>query len=331
MNKFILFNTAVGSLNLGDQIINESVNRELLEIIDDGFVAEFSTHTPVTHFYQNNERNAIIKFADSCKYKFIAGTNILASNNLRPWPNWNVNIFNTRAYKNSILVGGGSTPNSKIMNLYSRILYRNIFSKDYIHSTRDDRTQKILESLGLKAINTGCATLWSLDEKSCKAIPTGKSNRVVFTLTDYNQDLNNDKKLIEILKRNYKDIYYWPQGSDDLEYADNFDLKGIKILPPKLESYRELLKSSNVDFVGTRLHAGIFAMQNNVRSIIIVIDNRARDMQKTYNLNAIERSNIADLDNMINSNIKTNVNIDMKKISEWKNQVLETKLTHESE
>lgn len=139
MNKILLFDTSSGSLNMGDSIINEAVQRELQVILRDGFVAKFPTHTPVTHWYQNFRANGLIKFTDSCDYKFIAGTNIITFNNLRLWPNWNVNIFNTRPYAGSILMGCGSIPNAKKINLYSKILYERILSNTYVHSTRDER------------------------------------------------------------------------------------------------------------------------------------------------------------------------------------------------
>lgn len=324
MNKVILFNTANGSLNLGDYIINESVTQELSFIIDDSFVANYPTHTPVIHAYQNFKKNKLIAFAENCDYKFISGTNIVAFNNFRPWPNWNVNIFNYQPYRGSVLVGSGSTPNPrKKLNLYTRILYKRILSKTYVHSVRDERTKVALESIGLKAINTGCATLWDLSSEKCASIPRIKAKDVVFTLTDYKRDIKRDQLLIDILNESYENVYFWPQGSDDLDYVHQFDnIATIKIVPSNLESYRKILLAGNIDYVGTRLHAGIFAMKNRCRSIIIAVDNRTIDMQKTYNLNAIDRSNIEQLTELINGEIVTNINIDSERIKEWKSQFI---------
>ena len=77
----------------------------------------------------------------------------------------------------------------------------------------------------------------------------------------------------------------------------------------------------NTDYIGTRLHAGIYAMQNFCRSIILIVDNRARDIKSTYNIVAIERDDIKDnLVKMINGKIDTRINIDEKAIQEWKSQ-----------
>lgn len=321
MQKVILFDTSSGSLNLGDYIINESVAEELKFITDNRFVAKYATHTPVMHFYQNFRQNTIVKFAQESKYKFINGTNIVAFNNFRPWPNWNVNIFNFHPYKNSILVGSGSTPNSKKINTYTKLLYKKILSANYIHSVRDERTKMALESIGLKAINTGCATLWDLTPEKCRLIPHKKASRVVFTLTDYAKDLAQDQLLIDILNKYYQKVYFWPQGSDDMGYFNELkNIANIRIVPSNIESYRQLLKTGDIDYVGTRLHAGIFAMKNLCRSVLIAVDNRTIDMQKTYNLNAIERKDTAKLPSIITNEFETNISIDLKRIEEWKSQ-----------
>lgn len=321
MKRITLFNTAIGSLNAGDYIINESGRQALDDLtVGDTFVVEYPTHTPVIHAYQSFTKNTHIKYTDSSDYKFLLGTNLLAYNNLRPWPNWNVNIFNHRPYKGVVLAGVGSAPNAPKINAYTKYLYRKVLSHDYVHSTRDEKTKELLEGIGLRAVNTGCVTLWGLTKDKCQQIPVAKSKKVVFTLTDYAQEKEKDQKLIDILTNNYDEVYFWPQGSDDFEYIHEFDTEGIKIVAPQLEVYRELLKKGDIDFVGTRLHAGIFAMQNNVRALILIVDNRARDMQQSYNINAIERDDIDQLESKINSEFATDVRIDTNKINEWKSQ-----------
>ena len=165
--------------------------------------------------------------------------------------------------------------------------------------------------------------MWSLTKEHCSKIPTQKSENVVFTLTDYKRDKEKDQKLIDILKNNYKKVYYWIQGSNDLEYFKLLhNTEDIILVNPNLIDYKEILKNENVDYVGTRLHAGIFAMQNFVRSIILIIDNRARDIKETYNIVAIERNKILELESVINSKFETKINIDEEKIKEWKNQFI---------
>ena len=302
MKKIIIFNTSIGSLNTGDYIINESGRKQLSDILKDDFIVELPTHTPTIHNYQSIHRNKLVQVCNSAEYKFIIGTNILA-------------------YNNSIMVGVASTPNAKNLNHYTEFLYKHILSHSFVHSTRDEKTKNMLESIGLKAINTGCVTMWGFTSEKCAKIPKEKSTRVVFTLTDYAKNIEKDQELINILRKNYKTVYFWPQGSDDYEYILSLDYKNIHIISPQLDYYRSLLQSGSIDFVGTRWHAGVFAMQNNVRSIILIVDNRARDIQENYNINAIERDELSvKLDGMINSTFTTDIKINQDKINEWKSQ-----------
>lgn len=319
MDKIVIFDTSYGTYNMGDYIINECASNELKFITEKNFCVRIGTHNPVAHFYQLNKKRKTIKFFDEAKYKFVTGTNIIKKNMLHPWEDWNVNIFNCYPYKNSILMGVGLSGNKT--NLYTKRLYKKMLNKEFYHSVRDEKTKKYLESIGIKAINTGCPTLWSINDELCKIIPTKKSDKVIFTLTDYAQDRNKDQKLINILKNNYKEVYIWIQGSRDYDYFRTFlNIDNINIIAPNIQAYHEFLEKNDVDYIGTRLHAGIYAIRHKKRSIIIAVDNRARDMNETYNLNVLERNKINKLDNIINSNFKTSININHENIEKWKNQ-----------
>lgn len=322
LQQNVLFDTSRGTLNMGDYIICDSIERELHDILRDGFLVRIASHTPVTHFYQNIERNSLYKYCKEANFKFFAGTDILQYHLfMRPWANFNVNLFNYAPYKNMILVAAGSNKNRPKMDLYTKLLYKKVLNKKYIHSVRDESTKKLLESMGLKAINTGCATMWRLNKNHCAEIPKYKAKTVIFTLTDYCKDIEKDKKLIDILKNNYKKVYFWVQGSGDYEYIQKItDINSINIIGPNLDDYKEILTSGDIDYVGTRLHAGIYALQHKVRSIILAVDNRALDIKETYNIIVLERKKIDELERLINSEFSTNIKIDEKKIAEWKAQ-----------
>ena len=302
MDNITIFDTSHGTQNMGDYIIMDSVNRELDFLLKKNFVTRYSTHTPIGRSYQSIKKGMVLKNLEKAKYKFIGGTNIFKNTLLNFNPDWNINIFNIKFYKDCISIGCGSALNAKKMNLYTKFIYKRILSKKYIHSTRDERTKIMLEKLGFQAINTGCATLWGLTKEHCEKIPTKKAQNVVFTLTDYKKDKDKDQALVNILVKNYNKVYFWVQGSDDYDYFNSLqNISSIEIIYPNLKDYAEIL-DSGVDYVGTRLHAGIFAMQHYCRSVIISIDERARDMDKTYNLKCIDRSEIeSKLESYINS------------------------------
>lgn len=323
MKKIVIFDTSGATLNKGDEIIMESAKMELHDITKDSFIITMPTHTPSFHWYQTVKMNSKVRVLNDASYKFVCGTNLLYTNMIRPWANWNINIFNSKPLKNSILVGVGCGVNSKSINFYTKKLYHSVLSHDYIHSVRDNRTKEMLEGMGFKAINTGCATLWSLTSKLCKEIPTKKSNSVVFTLTDYSKDEQSDQELINILNKNYERIYFWPQGSGDYNYFQRFkNIEGILIIPPNVNELSKILET-DIDYIGTRLHGGIYAMKHKKRAIIIIVDHRAREMNKSYNLNCIERDRIEELSNKINSNFITQANINYDNINLWLEQFKE--------
>ena len=321
MKAIVLFDPSIRSLNMGDHIIMNSAEEELKKLMGNNYIIKCGTHTPAVTFYQNTSANPRMKVYDEAKYKFICGSNLLWKNLFLPRPTFNVNLWNCRVYRNSILVGVGTNAPKKKINLYTKTLYTKILSKNFIHSVRDEETKRFVESMGYKAINTGCPTMWKFTAEFCKSIPIQKSDDVVFTLTDYNRDLENDQELINILNRNYKNVYFWIQGMFDLEYLNELkDTKNIKLIPPTLEAFSEILNRENIEYVGTRLHAGMFAMQHKKRSIILAIDNRVRDMKETYNLNTVERDDIKLLENMINDEFETKISINEEKIQEWFSQ-----------
>lgn len=329
MKNIVLFDTSMATLNHGDEIIMESFLRNGADLLDGHFVLRFPTHAPCFHVYQQTRKNPRYAFVDRADHKLICGTNLLSNQMYIPWHFWNVNIFNCRCYKDSVLVGVGCSgfpKGSEKLHWYSKWLFSKILSPRYKHSVRDERTKRIVESiLGPdSAINTGCPTLWGMTEDHCAQIPVKKASRVVFTLTDYAVDRANDQNLIDILNRRYDKVYFWPQGTRDMKYFSSLShTDDICVITPSVQAYGALLKEGDIDFVGTRLHAGIYAMQHKVRSVILSVDNRAADMAETYNLNVLRRDDPA-LEATLCGDIVTKVNINEQAIAEFKAQFFNT-------
>jgi polysaccharide pyruvyl transferase WcaK-like protein len=320
VENVLLLDTSVGSDNRGDDIIMNCVRHHLSGIIQNTFVYTLPTHLSPFHWYQVARGSYRVKIFTNAKYKFVGGSNLLTMNMLTHFPQWNINMFNYGPLRGSILVGVGAGSGSRVSR-YTKALYRKVLSHEYIHSVRDERTKGFLEQMGFKALNTGCATLWSLTPEHCKQIPAHKSDSVIFTLTGVsNKHINEDQFLIDVLNKNYKTIYYWIQGAGDLAYIKGFaNTDRIHIIPPSVEEYEKILRK-DVDYIGTRLHGGIYAMRHKKRAIIISIDERARGMNETYNLNIIDRNDLTGLEQMINSNFDTDVNVNFDVVNKWLNQ-----------
>lgn len=322
MKKILLFNTSYGTQNLGDFIINEAIRDEMSDILKGNFIVNYGTHNPILRITQHLKPNPISDYCKKADLKFLCGTNLFAKSLDCLTPNFNINLYDAKCYKDSISIGCGMGDNSNKITLRTKKIYKKILSNDIIHSVRDEKTKKTLEELGKKVINTGCPTLWKLTEDFCRQIPKEKANNVIFTLTDYMQNSEIDQKLIDILVENYKNVYFWVQGSEDYDYYMQFkNTSSIKVIPPSLDEYKKVLGDEDIEYVGTRLHAGIQAMRLKKRSIIIIVDNRARDMKNTYGLVTIERARInQELNKKINSTFETKIKINETAIKKWKKQ-----------
>lgn len=320
MEYLILFDPTVGTTNKGDDIIMRGVYSGLKEIMKDRYVIHFPTHTTPFSIFQNYFWWKA-KFVKNADLKFVCGTNLLAKNMRYPVNNWNINLFNSKPLVNSILVGVGNSLLNKKSNIYTRKLYKRVLNKEYFHSVRDDSTKEMLESMGYKAITTGCPTLWGITPEIMKQIPEKKAESVVMTVTGSDRDPIRDQIMLNICRKNYSKRFLWLQTIHDLPYLKTLqELEDVEIISPDLDTYKEFLETHNVDYVGTRLHGGIFAMQHKKRSIIIAIDNRATNINKVNNLNCIQRNQIETLDAKINSDFKTKLRIDFLNIEKWKNQ-----------
>lgn len=322
MQNILILDTSIASLNRGDGIIMECTRKELAPIFRDNFELTLPTHISPFHWYQVWRNSSRVQLYANCKYKFVGGSNILIPDLRTHFPQWNINIFNYQPMKGAVLVGVGAGAGAEgPLNWYTKYIYTHMLSRDFYHSARDERSKVYMERLGLKAINTGCVTMWMLTPEFCKQIPTGKADKVVFTLTGKGEKDQKDQCLIDTLLKNYPEVYYWPQGHKDYDYLHKFEhIDQVRILQATKDAYDEYLTNNDTDYVGTRLHGGVYAMRHKRRAIIIAIDERARAINAANHLNCIEKDNIKDLDAMINSEFATEIKMDFDAIRQWKSQ-----------
>lgn len=304
----VLFDTSLGTTNLGDDIIFQCVLNEMSNIINQYSTIRLATHVDNFNPFQIRKGQKI-EFIKNADLKLICGTNLLMDDlHLKRAPQFRLYKWNKVLYERAVLVGVGST-NYKPINQYTRKLYQSTFSHDHIHSVRDEWTRESMESMGFHAVNTGCPTMWGITEEKSAAIPHQKSDRVVFSLSGYNSQLNreNDAKMMDILFEQYSELYAWIQTTRDEQYIDSI-LHGRQVHKIRsLAVYDSFLNQNDVDYVGTRLHGGVYALLHGKRTIVVAIDNRARGFHKTHQLPIVERENIEELQEMIPSVFSTNI------------------------
>ncbi|MCM3586979.1 polysaccharide pyruvyl transferase family protein [Mesobacillus maritimus] len=311
MRKITIFNTWVTSENTGDRIIMDACQEIIHEVFNDSIYVEVPTHTKMSMHSHNLMQESSLGI--------VCGTNLLKPNMLIRRL-WKIGLLDTLFIKDAVLLGVGWQSYSKVTSLFSRVLWRRVLSEKYIHAVRDEYTKEKLLEIGIKnVVNTACPTMWKLTKDHCKNIPQNKAEDVVVTLTDYNKNLSADNLMLDILSKNYKRVYLWPQSYGDILYLDELNLpENLQVISPNLESFNKILEK-DVDFVGTRLHAGIRAMQKMKRTIIIGIDNRAIEKEK-FGLKVLKREDINRLHEVINQSFETEIFLPFDEIDKWKSQ-----------
>jgi len=334
-NVIAIFDTSYGSLNLGDFIIMEAINNLLDDIIENPevYVVRVPTHMNISKNYYEILRRS--------RLKILCGTNLfhLYYIPFAKFNSWKISFTQLNSLKNILLFGVGTSILGDNMSFkkkvkeivgtpYSKFMWKKLLVKEsnLCHSVRDMESFNILKELGFNnVLNTGCPTLWGLDEDHCNYIPTHRGESVVVTFTDYNKQLPQDEKMLKIIGKYYKKVYIWPQGSEDYKYiTELLSLTRInaEILPATLKSFDEILSvNDNIDYIGTRLHGGIRALQHKKRSIIIAVDNRALSFGRDFNLPIIDRNNIEELEEIINTQFQINIKLDKKAIELFKNSL----------
>lgn len=322
MNNILILDTSIASNNKGDDIIMECTRKELAPLLDASYEVTVPTHVSPFHWYQVWRNSLFVQRIANCSYKFVGGSNILIPDLLTHFPQWNINLFNYQPMKGCILVGVGAGAGAEgKMRPYTRHIYRKLLSNDYYHSTRDERSKQYVERLGLKAINTGCVTMWMLTPEFCATIPHEKADKVVFTVTATNQLRKNHQALLDTLLNNYHEVYFWPQGIEDFGYFKSLEnTETVHVLTASKKAYDDYLTNNQTDYVGTRLHGGVYAMRHGRRAIIIAIDERARSINEKNHLNCIDCNHLEDLEGFIRSSFATQVTMDYESIGLWKKQ-----------
>lgn len=309
----VFLDTALNGDNTGDAIIMESCEKELGEVMK----IERMLHVPTHRLIRKDEREILFH----APLKILCGTNIL-SGHMYSYGLWKIGK-EIAPYKNTVLMGIGAASYDQSFDWKTKQFFLAILSPHYQHSVRDLEAEKLLHRMGIQnVLYTACPTMWKLTKEHCARIPKEKGTKVLCTITDYAKDTVRDRQMIDILKECYDEIYLWIQGDGDLEYVKTLNLMdGIQIVPRRLEELDRILSMKGLDYVGTRLHAGIRALNFGHRSIVIAIDNRATSISKDTGLPIVQREEIStSLKNQIFSSFETRILLPEENIKKWKSQ-----------
>src|SRR5690554_1315779 len=123
----IIFDTAIGSTNLGDHIIMDAVNRIAEELFADDFVINIATHQRIHPLDLPPLRNYDLAL--------VGGTNLLKNDNVLR-AQWQVGLKELAVLRNkAVLFGVGWWQyQDRPVSPYSRLLYRSLLSARHQHA-----------------------------------------------------------------------------------------------------------------------------------------------------------------------------------------------------
>lgn len=282
----------------------QAVNDVVHELFPDARVFRLPSHEALSRrsYY-------FLRKSDLC---LIGGTNVLASKGWRL--SWFDSIFLTNAICFGVTWGGVSTK----LSFRERMLLRRVLDGHQIHSVRDRFTQHLLDRIGVVSVSTSCPTMWKLDSDHCSAIPQEKAKDAVFTLTAYRCQPTADRAMIETLQKHYRTLHFFPQMHGDYAYFHSLNVQGVHIIGQNLHSYDHLLANEELDYVGSRLHGGIRALQYKKRTLVIGIDHRSTEISKDTGFPVLHRTELNKLESWITDSVPTRINLPTENISNWK-------------
>lgn len=315
--RLLVFDPAVKTTNLGDVIIQSAVTRELESIFKDPLIYTVSVHKPI-------KKQDVEKLRE-CDYVFVGGSNLLGNTVFRLrtcclWRQWKISLCDAKEVESGILLGVGWRQYEGNTGWYTKKLLREVLSDTLLHSVRDQYTLNKLKAVGIKnVLNTGCPTIWPLAEFDSGQFPTGKADNAIVMLTDYRKNRKLDGKFLGLVNRKYRKIYCWPQSRKDIAYLKSFRLP-ITILDHSLVALQQFLEQTECDYIGTRLHGGIFCLRAKKRSLIIAVDNRAVELGKETSLPVVARGDLSHIEQWIEGAYETKITVNKEAIRQWKSQ-----------
>jgi polysaccharide pyruvyl transferase WcaK-like protein len=313
MDTISIVDTSICSDNLGDEIIMDAVNRTVWSLFPSAYIFRVPSHEALS-----DRTRAFLRKSSWC---FIGGTNLLSSG-LGPWDLWRLDERGAAALGSTrtICLAPGWKSYMPAPAGRAKALLQTALWSDGVHATRDSYTRDHLKSIGLSALATSCVTTWGLTPEHCRTLPSGRSDSVVFTLTAWHGDPAADRAFVDVLRSHYKTLYFFPQMQDDFEYFKKFGWEDIKVVATTLETYDHFLENEDVDFVGTRLHGGIRALQKGRRALILAIDNRATEIGKDTGLPVIARADANAIRAWVETEPAIQLSLPQAAIDQWGRQ-----------
>ncbi|WP_062379492.1 polysaccharide pyruvyl transferase family protein [Demequina pelophila] len=275
MRSVALLDTSLDSNNAGDQIIVDSILREIPELRS---APRLPTHRPMSP--------EELEVATAAEILVFTGTNVLSSS-IGRHRQWQLSEPEQRALEGKVVfLGVGWWQYEPEFSSDGADSVRRLAFAGLPVSVRDDHSAQMLQSQGIAAVNTNCPTMWSLGRDQPHP---GAGKECVATVTDYRPSPVQDRLMMAALARHYSKVLVWPQGTRDRSYIEKLRLgRNFEVLEMGVQSFEDAVRGR--DYVGTRLHAGMRAAQLSSPALIVAIDNRAAEIARDTGIAVVPRT-----------------------------------------
>ncbi len=294
--------------NLGDEVIYEAVERELFRLFPGSFL-----HRIATHEAMSRRSHSFLRRAGRV---FVAGSNLLPPDGGQ----WRLRRRDLLACRSAIVLGAGWQHDSTVFTRHRDRLLKAFLDGGAIHAVRDEAARRNLQALGLKALNTSCPTLWMMTPDACARIPTAKAADAVVTVTAYRKNPEADRAFLAAVTRRYRRVWFHAQMADDVPHVEKLGFGHLSRIACSTAAFTALLRSEDVDYVGSRLHGGIRALQCGRRSLVLQVDNRARDIAGHVGLPSLPIADISGIIDWIEVPRPTAIRLPQAEIDAWRAQ-----------
>lgn len=304
----VVVDPGLATRNTGDQIISQAVRREFIAPLR---AIGADVETVPMHGELGAHQRRLLRMASDV---VVCGTNLLSSHmrfrNAWEWPRSDVELARGKA--TFLGVGWWQYQRSRVDRISRRWMSDLAGRHDW--AVRDDYSAAKLTEAGVPAVHVSCPTLWSQSEQ----LLPGSQRRVVATVTDYNQNPDADRSLNELLSRHFEEVMYWPQGPGDERYLRGLLGPEVALVESSLEAFEAAITVPSTAYVGLRLHGGIHALSMGAPTLILSIDNRAREISKSSGLRVLSRYAIREIAAMLQVGGCQQLAVPREAISAWK-------------
>lgn len=305
-----ILDTASHSNNLGDRIIMNACETVFEEL---GIWPRLSLATHKSWSLSE------IKNATQAKYWILCGTNALNSHHFFKFRSqWRLNLVHAAALRQKVIgLGLGWWQYQPKIDAPTAALYKFIFKRDFTHSMREKYSVDKFSQIGLFSDNTSCPTLWNVGNEF-----ESRTDGIIFSLTYYRKNYKRDLHLYKLLKGYYGRVIFFAQSSEDLIYLKKLDIRPDLVLTT-INEFQQYL-SIGYGYCGTRLHAGIFALQSGRDAHIVAVDNRSVELSRDSNLSLIEEKDLFQ-NHFDFMKVKTKIRLPIQTIQKFKDDLVSLK------